>query len=138
MARSGHLSSQSLHAMQSSGLAANAFSSESSSSTFFGQKCTQIPHPLHQFLFIRCSFSLGFFPMCRFLVSDKKGFKDSRVPGFKEFSIAPLEPFYFLFTFLYKSLHKFINNFINVIRCYTETCACLFSILKPYSILHIR
>jgi len=101
MARSGHLNSHNLHAMQSSGLTATAFSSESSSSTFFGQKCTQMPHPLHQFLFIRCSFSLGFFAMRWFLVFDKKGFKDSRIPEFKEFSISPLEPFYSLFTIDY-------------------------------------
>jgi hypothetical protein len=60
IAKSGHLSSQSLQQIQSCGLAATTLSFSSSSRTFFGQKWTQIPHPLHQSRLMTCSFSFNF------------------------------------------------------------------------------
>lgn len=58
-AKSGQSSSHSLQPIQSSGLRTVAFSFSSSTSTSFGQKVTQILHPLHQSLLMITS--LNFF-----------------------------------------------------------------------------
>jgi hypothetical protein len=60
MAKSGHIISHCLQHTQSCGLAAIALSHSSNSSTFFGQKWTQMPHALHHSRLIRCCFSFDF------------------------------------------------------------------------------
>ena len=59
MARSGHLSSQSLQQIQSCGRAATTLSLSSNSKTFLGQSSTHIPQPLHQSRLMWCSFNFG-------------------------------------------------------------------------------
>jgi len=60
IAKSGHRSSHSLHATQSPARTTTTLSESSSSNTFFGQKCTQIPHPLHHSRCITCRFNRCF------------------------------------------------------------------------------